>query len=262
MRQKLLFKSLTIFILVFGVLFLSPQVRATFEDEYKKYLSFYDSYRVENQRYVTTRNQYFQYQTLSSKNEALAALKSFLISRDDVLRSYLELLRLRNAETLYAQQLDEYNSLIIEHKNQVPSIGVLEDGIALSQILETQHIPLQLLNKQIVAAILVKKIENMKLRTILLETEAGNLINVLRSQNKDVTTLDRWLIEANKKRTLAETKLEQSRKLIALLPGNNLDKITENFNTFKFTLLEANQYLRETLSYLRELSESIKYGNY
>lgn len=258
MHRKII---LPVLLVVFGFVFFQLAY-ASFEDDYKNFLRLSDQYRQAHAAYINTRSQYLQYGTLNSKNEALNAAKTFLTARNDVLLSHLTLLRQSTADPGLTKQLEDHVNFLQESKLQVTALGSLEDIVEFSQTIEERHVPLLILSRQVVATLVTSKVDDLKLRFLVLENEATQLVAKLREQDKDVAVLERWLLDARNKRLLAEGKIRQARELIAQFSAGNTDDVNETYNSIEFTLFEAGQYLREGLAFTRELSEAIKYGNY
>lgn len=233
---------------------------ASFEDDYQNYLKIYDTYRSRHTNYLATRNQYLQFRTLTAKNEALTAVKDFLIARDDVLLSHLSLLSQRNQNEKLKQTLTIYDSFLTSHKNRISSVGSLEDAVISSSEVESQGYAFATLSQEVVWNILIAKVDQLNQRFILLENEANGLITSLQASQKDVSLLERWLLDARGKRELAGKKILAAQNLSNALSDPENDN--EMSGSIKLLLFEANQYLKEGISYLRELSETIKYGNY
>jgi hypothetical protein len=248
--------------LLIQLLRLPYPANASFEEDYRGYLQTYDAYRAAHGAYLTTRNQYLQYGTLNSQNDALSAVKTFLSLRDDVLLSHLSLLRSRNVDPFLVPQLDDGDKFLQTHKSKVPAIGSLDDAVNFSNEVEEKDLYFQSISKKTLATMLVSKVENQKLRFLLLENEATELIGKLRIENKDVATLERWLIDAKTKQSLAEDKINQIHSTISTIDGRSADQIGSSFSEVQKNILEANQYVREGLQYLNELLESMRYGNF
>jgi len=257
--QRQFTKPIALFILL---ALSSVSVFAAFEDQYQGYLQTYDNYRQKHGQYLSTRSQYLQFGTLNSKNEALAAVKELLTARADVLTGHLSLLRLKNTDGSFNTQLETYESLLSNHKSRVSTLASLEDSESLSEEIEGQVPGMQVVSRKIVAGIGAGKIEAQKLQFVLLEEEAQTLISQLRASGKEVTVQERWLIDARAKRLLAEQKLSQARNQINGLDESFDTGLESSYNGIQLVLYEANQYLREGLAFMVELSESIKYGNY
>lgn len=249
--------------LVSGLLFITnTHAQAGFIEDYQGYLKTNDAYRTAHSTYITTRNQYLQYGTLNSQNEALDAVKKFLIARDEVVLSFISLLRLKNNDPLFAALLNDDENFLKNHKEKVPVVATLNDAVSVSQVVENQHILFQVTSRKIVATLLIAKVENLHLKYHQLEAKTTSLIHTLKNQGKDVTTLERWILDAKNKELLSEQKLLEAQNKTTALRSSSLDNLTQEYNAIQFTIFEANQYLREALAFTTELSENIKYGNY
>lgn len=249
-----------LFFLLVATLFRSA--RADFEASYQGFLKTYDNYRTNQISYITARNQFLTFGTLISQNEALAAVKNFMLARNDVLMSYISLLRERKVADLYKPLLDEEYTLLSDHKNRVPAVGSLQDAVKISKEVESRHIPFQTTSRKIVSSLLLQKVLDLHTRYQLLALEAGKLIETLKAQEKDVTSIERWLLDAKGKELLAEQKIQEAGTLVESLTSSNLKNLTEEYNQIQFTIFEANQYIKEALDFLNELSDSIKYGKF
>lgn len=248
---------------LFIFLFPFDLAHADFDTEYQGYLKTYDNYRNHLTSYITTRNQYLTYGTLTAKNEALTAVRDFLIARSDVLLSYISLLRYKYTnDALYLPLLDAEQNFLVAHKTKIPAVGSLDDAVDISQEVEKRHLPFQITSRKIVGTILLLKVESYKDELTALENEADVLIQTLKSEGKDVAVAERWLLESKNKKTLAEQKLVQVRTQIDKLRSSRLEDLVLNYNNIQFSTSDANLYLKEAAGYLFELKESIKYGNY
>lgn len=252
-----------LFFLLITILFNSYPAKADFSSDYQDYLKLYDSYREKHAAYLTTRNQYLTYGTLTAKNRAIAAVIDIMLARDDVLLQYYGLLRQKyTTYTVYQPLLDADEKFVSEHKPVINPVADLDDAVKISEKLEKQHIPMQINSRKIVGAILYAKVENLKNEVIQAEFTAQNIINTLKAENKDVSVLERWLIDAQSKRSQAELKQREIEAMISGLSATNLDNLSKNYNTLVFSVAETNQYLKEAMSFLNELKETIKYGEY
>lgn len=249
-------------LLVVVTLFVSQPVKADFASDYQGYLLTYDAYRTAHNRYITTRNQYYQYGTLTSQNDALMAVKQFLVARDSVLLSYISLLRTKNPETVYSQLLTEEESYLLGHKDRVSVLSSLNDAEKSADEVESRNIQFQITARKLVTSLYINRIEQIQLKFELLSTEAQTLMQSLRSQGKDVSTLERWLIDAKNKKLLSEQKLLDAGSQVEAIKGNTVEQISVSYNKIQLTVFEASQYMREAIAYLNELSQTIKYGDY
>lgn len=260
--MKILLLLTSVSTLLFLLQVHTTEVRSDFAQDYQGYLQTYDAYRSAHNRYITTRNQYFQYGTLTSQNEALSAVKQFLIVRDDVLLSYISLLRAKNPDPVYSQLLTDEESFLFAHKDRIPVISSLSDAERSAKEVEARHVQFHVTAKKLVATLFVNRIDETKLKFDLLANEAQTLMQALSTQGKDVSTLQRWLLDAKNKEFLSEQKILEARNQVASLQGNSSNQISERYNKIQLIIFEANQYMREAITYLNELSATIKYGDY
>jgi len=254
---------LLLFIGIVVLLFVQhPILAATFDEAYQGYLSIYENYKTAYQAYTTTRNQYLTYQTLTSQNEALIAVRDFLIKRDAVFSSYLGLLSKKNTDPVLGSLLTTEMNFLVSHSASVSALGSLEDAVTSSQQVENKNTNWLILSKKIVANTLMSKINSIKLSVSQSTNEANTLIVTLKNNGKDVSVLERWLLESKNKQALAQQKLAQSAVLISNISGTNENDIGKKYDEITTIILEANQYLKEALGFLKEMSETIKYGEY
>lgn len=232
------------------------------EESYQRLLALYDAYRSTYTQYINTRSQYIQYGTLSSRNDALIAVKNFLTARSNVLLEYLNLLTLTNKEPLYTAELSDHTKFIQAQQETIPAIATLDDAVDFSQQIERRHLPMHSLSRRVVGTTLTDRLDHVRLRILVLENDAALLIAHLRSQNKDVATLDRWLSDARNKRLLGEEKITAARTMLVEFDIRRIEEMNRNFSEIQQTLSQGNQYFKESLSFMKELSEAIKYGNY
>lgn len=259
-RFLLIFVALAGFLI--GLSLPLPQAQADFQSDYQGFLKTYDTYRTAHANYVTTRNQYLTYGTLASKNEALTNIKAFLVARDDVLLSYIGLLRQRTNDAGLNGLMDEEYDYLQGRKQVITAVASLEDAVEVAKEAEERHIPFQITSRKIVGGTISGNIDGLKLQFVLLEQEANLLIQNLRGQGRDTSTLERWLLDAQNKKLLTEQKLSQVRIQLDSLRALGADELTEEYNKVQFALFEANQYLREAIGFMTELSEAIKYGRF
>lgn len=235
---------------------------ADFGSDYQGHLQTYQAYRDANNTYLIKRNQYLQFKTLNSQTEALVAVKDFLEKRDLVLLSYISLLRTKNADSTFSTLLDEEYTFLNSHKDQVGAIGSLDDAVRHSDKAKERHIPFQGTSRKITATLILAKINALKVTLDALILEGESLAQTLRSQGKDPSTVERWMIEAKNKNLQTERKIIEIQQMIANLNARDANQILGDYNEIQVALFEANQYIREAANFLNEYKESIKYGKY
>ena len=81
-----------ILVLLLGIFVFTNVAYADYSGTYQSYINLYDTYRQAERSYVTSKNKYLTYQTLTAEQEALDNGKNFLKLRDQLVILYLKLL--------------------------------------------------------------------------------------------------------------------------------------------------------------------------
>jgi hypothetical protein len=84
---------ITLLFFVFSIFVLRSQVRA--ERQLDDYLFQYEKYREKHDEFIAARDKYLKYKTLATRDQAVTITKEIAFQRDEVLRTYLILLRKR-----------------------------------------------------------------------------------------------------------------------------------------------------------------------
>lgn len=263
-KLVLMKKFLPIFlILVICYMLGVTYIRADFDRAYQDYLYQYDQYRKNLTIFLSAKNRYLTYGTLTSQTEALIATKSFLEARDVVSTTYLQMLLEKNPDESYKKLIGDELTFFTNHKALIPAVGSLNDGVDVSEKFD-EHFPLtKVIARQTIANIILGKIQNLDNRLANLTTGSEEKINSLKNQGKDVTTLERWLLETKNKRLLSQQKFNEAQNQAAKLkPTKYSIESSENFDKVQILIFESNQYLKEATAYLKEIKEELKYGNY
>lgn len=240
----------------------SRPILADFNSAYQDYLYQYDQYRTSLTNYLIAKNRYLTYKTLVSQTEALSATKTFLEARDQTITAYLGMLLERNPENAFRKLLEEEIAFFSEHKNKIAAVGTLSDAVSISKIVE-EHFPnTSVLARQVVASLLLSKVQAFENRLANLEAGFNQKVNLSKEQGRDVTTVERWLLSTRNKRLLAHDKLDEASNLASKLTPKKSTQVSEEFGKIQVLIFEANQYLKEAAAYLREIKEELKYGNY
>jgi len=256
-------RFLSIFFIFYFLFFIFyTSVSADFERAYQDYLYQYDQYRISLTNFLTAKNRFLTYKTLTSQTEALSATKTFLEARDQIIATYLQMLLVRSPRESFKKLLEEEIAFFSDHKTKIPAVGTLADAVRLSEMVE-EHFPMtEVLERQVLANILIAKVQTFESRLAGLEAGFEEKINTAKAQGKDVATLERWLLATGNKRLLAHDKLDQASTLADKLKPEKSTQISEEFGKIQILIFEANQYLKEAAAYLKEIKEELKYGNY
>lgn len=259
---------ITIFtLLLFYSLALVNAQEFDFSRAYQDYLHTYGQYREAHNQYITAREQYLTYKTLTAKTLALEQTLDMLQKRDEAIRTYLTALRMKMAETTgisdYKQntlylKLDAEVNWYAEHHEELTSAATLEDLVDTSEEAESRYDKTLVLIYQALGVILEGKENNIRNQIDEQVELIKNKISEIRDKgDKDTTTAERWLLEAENKLTRSEEKLDEAVTLLEALKPNDRDK-QGDYNKSQELIQESHLYLKEANSYLKELIREIK----
>lgn len=226
----------------------------TYAKAYSDYLYNFGLYRTAHLDYVTAKSEYQTYGTLTSQTKALENTKKMLIARAETFRTYLTAIRMKLKEETsvinYQQnlayiKLDEQIAFINTHELAIPSASTIDDLIASSGEFETKYPEAILYTSQTKKVIFLSRVnvlyEEVNSEIIRIEEK----INQMKESGKDVSDLERWLIQAKQKQSRSKEKY-------------NLAQNVEDSALLTTYLENANQYLKETITDLKEIIKEIK----
>lgn len=266
-RKKAEMKSLKILIiglLIYCFIGLWPlPVKAG--NELDDYLFQYEKYQDIYDQFVLARDKFLKYQVLNIRQQAAEATKTFLLQRNQVLRTYFLLLnnKFRTTSGVISSeqkeglmsQLDKKIIWLEEESEEVQKVSTpdLEELFILSDRIEDKQAELKGLGYQSWAEILLGKIRN-------LQQESVGITTLLKDdvfQNKSATKaaqLDLWLREVSVQNYLAQKEIEAAEiNLWKLKAANQEQDMLKNFNNLKIDVNDAKIYLNQAVSFQKEI---------
>lgn len=259
-------KILPIIILIlFLNVFYCVQTKADYSTTYQSYITLTDLYRDSYQSYISAKNKYLTYNTLTAQKEALENGRSFLKVRDQLVGQYLKLLRDKTLETggfseaesnLIVNKLNVESVWLVDHRTKYDTVSTLVDLQRTSDQTQDRYgsiiryVALQtagsiLANKEL---ILTNSLDDILIRI-------GDVVKDMQTAGVDITLTQRWLLEASNKVELAKEKQNEASDIFTNLRGQN---VVVDYNRGTFALTESNQYLKEASSYVNEILRIIK----
>jgi hypothetical protein len=258
--------KLKTFILFFSVYFFSASPvfsqEFNFQKSWADYIYTSGQYQQTSQRYSNAKQTYNTYQTLSTKNEAVTAGISAVKSREELVRTYLVMLRMKLSESRLSLDVNKQEKInnadilvswLEGRKTRIDAIGNIDDLNNVSAEFENKYPEIEALSYKMIGAyktgemgLVIERITNLK--------------NELRKKSKNLSDqqkieFDRSVIQVEEKITLAKTKRQQAISELEALS----DKKTKNYlavwQKSRSALIDCQQYLREVLVFMEELSE-------
>ena len=239
-----------------------PTPAFDYERAYQDYNYTFNLYTQAHTEYVASKEAYLSYQTLSAKADAQDKTLKMLQLRDEVARTYLTAIRMRLAEatgiTNYEQnslylKLDDEVAWYANHREKLTSAGSLEDLTATGNEFVGEYKTTEVLTYQALGMVVIGKEKSLRLRLKDQISAVRSKVASLRNgtNNDKANKVERWLLEAENKIARSEEKENSFLASLNKLRLENNNK-TQTYYSQEFTLEDANQYLKESNSDIKE----------
>jgi len=246
----------------------------TFEDAYADYIGLFEEYNKAHEEYVLKRAQYLKFLTLKSRQEAFDATFVMLEKRDEVVISYLKVLRfkLKEGRGITDEKKNDLNFRLEEeiewyenHKANLSTTGSLEDLVSDSRLASNRQRSISPLAYETMALLAQGKVLQFGERTDEIYKTTKDKLEMIRNDEREeysvsstkFQVLDRWIFEADGKIVRSDGKQEDAEAIIS----NNIKKginVISGYNTVISKLNESQLYLKETVLFIEEIIKQIK----
>jgi len=263
-------KKLLIFFITILFFFISYSAYAqefNFKKAYEDYLFNFNKYRESHGEYVTAKEAYLSYKTLTSKNTAKEKTAKLLLNEDEVIRTYLTAIRLKLSGTTgisnYEQnviylKLDKEVTLYLTHQDSVNVAGDLEDLVKLAQENKENYKATETLSYQTLGSIFASKEINLRNKLngqiTLLKDKLGE---IRQKGNKQTAKAERWLLEAENRLLKSQEKEFEAQQILSQIKTTDRYK-NKDYNEAQYLFEQSHQYLKEASSQLQEVIREIK----
>jgi hypothetical protein len=248
--------------------------QASFEKAYNDYQTQISEYNNAHSEYVLRRSQYLRFRSLQSQQEAFDATSKMLQERDDVNISYLEVLkeRLNEAVGVSEQTKNDLNVRLndeigwfTDHKSRIHTAGTLEDLIGDSDLSKNRYSFEVPLFYEVLSTIPDGKITDFDERLKDNFVSLKRKIDEIKAEGRDdykfsdskLQQLDRWVFEADNRIQRAEQKQVDAQNESSKYK-TQANRAAYVYDTVTLRLGEAQQFLKESGSYITEIIRSIK----
>ena len=241
-----------------------------FNRAFSDYLYNFDLYRQAYQEYISARDSFLQYKTLTSKTNAFQKTFKMTQARDETVRTYLIALRMKLEETpgislseksVFSLRLDNEIAWFLNHKEELSSAGSLEDLVELASKAEERYQQeTEILIYQTLHKILVGKENNLAEKINTQIAALKDKLKEIKEKGKDVSLPERWLLETEKRLSRFEEKVSVSFEKMEKMEKNVFEDKKQTYREAQLSLEEAHQYLKEANRYLREIIREVKTG--
>lgn len=257
------------FVFIFTLpLFHSPALTQefVFNRAFNDYVYNYNLYRSTHLGYITAKSEYQSYNTLTSKTKALEATRKMLLQRAKAFETYLTSLRMKLKEetgvstykqSLYFLKLDDEVTWLKQHQSFLTTPSTIEDLIKESRKLENRYPSTSVINYQALGVVLEGKEIYLREEVEELIDLVEKKINEIKASGEDTQIMERWLIEAKQKIVLSQQKQAEAETILSSMEPKDTGK-AKDYDQARHLLTESNQYLKEAVSFLKEIIREVK----
>lgn len=266
--KKVIVLLLLLLLIVFPVKSTLAQDDFTFEKAYADYVHNYDIYVKARSDFELARLNYLGDKTLASKSKAQDAMLTMMQARDEVVITHLTALRKKLTDTSgvsggdkdqYLSQIDSDVSWFRTHKDGLSNAGSLENLVDESANAKAkfEETTLILMYKSL-GTIQIGKIDSFTDRLQKIVSDINSKVSEIRQAgDKSTTRIERWLIDTSARITRSGQKKDEAKKLLATME-NDPDSLGDDYNDFQGLVIESNQFLKEAVSYIKEIIKEVK----
>lgn len=263
MAKKILFYFS--FLLLFAC-FLTPVFAAQPIDDY---LFQYEKYRQVYQEFTTARDKYLQYQTLSSKDEAIGATKKMIGQRNKSLAIYFLTLKWKLSTTPgvagsehrnnLISQLDKEITWLDDQNEQLEQLAnpSLDDLFIISDRFEDKRVAFKVLSYQSLAAILLGKTRNLQSESVAIKTLLTDEVNQMEATK--AAQFKGWLTEVENKNYLSQKEIEMAESQQESLAKKREKQLVSIYSKIQLSLERAKEYLNQAFLFQKEILNSFNH---
>ncbi len=239
--------------------------QTTYEQLLDAYRDAFDTYKQTLDQYNLARAEYLKYQTQVSQDVAIDATKKFLNARQQVLITYLRMMkeRLEQSPELTEEELKEKilyinQELDFLEENQplfdnAQDLGALEK---LSKQVEGRYKKFTTQSYFMKGLVIDSKVRSLeKTANELISLTSEQVARIKKENVMPTDNMERWIIEANRKLFLSQADEETA--LTSLLKTRTVS--TRTFGTFINNLMKVTQYHKEINDILLEIVQDIRF---
>lgn len=246
------------------------RVSADFNQQKVEFTQKLEEYNASYSEFQIAKSSFETYKTLSALTQALEKSKTYLKKRDELIIEHFQLLVAKINEIDFKNEPVK-NSLIQKaadeiiffesHGNLISAIATINDVNTSASGAEGEITLSNIRSKQLLGEILITKIRLIILDYNKTEADITNKINEIKTKSERIKTItdkwERWLVEINNKRILAENNLSEASSDLALLKKD--ENVGKKFDQIRVNIVQSNLYLKEGTNFIEEILEEMKY---
>jgi len=232
-----------------------------FQRSWADYIYTTGQYQQVHEQYSKAKQTYNTYQTLTTRNDAVAAAAAVLKSREELVRTYLVMFRMKLYESklsLDSNKQEKINSADIlvswleGRKSKLDAIGNIDDLNEISAEFENKYPEITSLSFGMIASykvgeigLVIERIDNLKDEIKKKKDDFSE---------KDKIEFDRSIVQIEEKISLAKSKRQQALSELENLSDKRTKDYLAIWRTSRSALVDCQQYLREVLVFMDEIT--------
>lgn len=244
------------------LLFASP-VHADYQTAKADYVYQYSLYRTASDAYQLAKSTFMTYRTLTAQNDAIDKERAVIAARDRVISAYYNLLqeKLNATSGVSPDFTASFNNIkesektwLADHQKKIDAAGSFDDLNGAAKDFESRFPQFDNETKNAFGIVIVAKETNLKLETDQNVAALKAKLSQMQNLGENTQFAQRGLINVQNKIDLSAQKTNDAKTIF--LPGA---RQTEPINLYngQQRLTEANQSLREAVTFLLEIIKSI-----
>lgn len=248
--------------------------RPTFDEVYAEYVNSIDEYNLAHDEFLLRRSQHLKFQSQKSRQNAFDATLIMLEKRDNVVISYLEVLKIKLREGIGISdvrmdglllKIDDENEWFTDHRDNLSTTGSLDDLVSDSKVAKLRWVGIEPLAYEVMSALSSGKITKFDERLDEIFSDVKDKLELIRNDEREeysfssskLQILDRWVFEADGRIVRSKEKQSEAEELFVDITKVKKDAPT-NYNYIIEKLTESQLYMNEATSFLEEIIDQIK----
>lgn len=252
-------KRLGVLVLLF-FLFAFP-VRADYQKAYNDYTYNYGLYRQAYSNYQVSKSSYATYRTLTSQNDAVVKLRAVLTARNQLMFVYYDLLTEKLNAT--AEVTSEYKTTffnikesekkwLIDNQTRINAASTLDDLNGVAKEFENRYPQMDYETRFAIGTIFLSRDSDAQRSVDQVSKNLSAKLTDINAAGEDASWAQRGMVNVQNKLDLYTAKYAEAKEVLNPLTGSKLDILAGQRK-----LMEANQYLRDSINFMLEIIKGI-----
>jgi len=223
------------------------------------YLYNLEVYQQSHQEYVRTKQAYYTYRTLVTKTEAINTAVDLLLKREEMVRTYLVMLRLSFLETPLSADINKQEWVskceILEawlesRKPKIEAVSTIIDINKVSEEFEGRFAEVTALSRQMSGLVLAGEMGLMIEEGAKVKDDAISQLKTTWTGDK-ARYLESFIAQIDEKISLA---LDKKNKALTVISGQAIfdNEIKDTLSPTRSLLIDSQHYLKEMVLLLEE----------